>query len=103
LHYPSSPAPIIGATCTFDAKKRFLQKVIFNVTYLCKGSKNFLKNLALFKHNRFWITLICGFIVCGSLKSEGFGDGYAAFGVLPSPSCAHSTSLRAGFEAATQD
>jgi hypothetical protein len=31
---------------------------------------------------------ICGFMACGSLKSEGFGDGYTAFGVLPSPSCA---------------
>jgi len=44
-----------------------------------------------------------GSILGGSPKSEGFGDGYTAFGALPSPSCAHSTSLRAGFEAATQD
>jgi hypothetical protein len=32
--------------------------------------------------------IICGSIRCGSLKSEGFGDGCTALGVLPSPSCA---------------
>ena len=32
--------------------------------------------------------IICGFIGCGSLKSEGFGDGYTVLGALPSPSCA---------------
>ena len=32
--------------------------------------------------------IICGSIRCGSLKSEGFGDGCAALRVLPSPSCA---------------
>ena len=38
-----------------------------------------------------------------AVAREGFGDGYTDFGALSSPSCAHSTSLRAGFEAATQD
>jgi len=32
--------------------------------------------------------IIGGCIGCGSLKSEGFGDGCTAFGALPSPSCA---------------
>ena len=32
--------------------------------------------------------IICGSIQCGSLKSEGFGDGCTALGALPSPSCA---------------
>ena len=31
---------------------------------------------------------ICGFVGCGSHKSEGFGDGCTALRVLPSPSCA---------------
>ncbi len=30
--------------------------------------------------------IVCGSVWCGSLKSEGFGDGCTALGALPSPS-----------------
>jgi len=51
--------------------------------------------LAWFKQHRFWVTLICGFIVCGNLKSEGFG-----WMVTPLLELCHP---QAALEAATQD
>ena len=62
-----------------------------------EDSKNLLQIWAWFKQFRFWVRrggLICGSIVGGRLKSEGFGDGYAAFGVR---------QRRTALEAATQD
>ena len=45
-------------------------------------------NWAMVQVRQIPIYVVCGSIWCGSLKSEGFGDGCTTLGALPSPSCA---------------